>query len=96
LAVSDQITALMPLLAPIVEQLATIDGIAAMVLGGSDGAAPRDEHSGIDLALYYDATRPLAIEALNRAGADLDNRHLDCLLASEVSRPEVNGWPVDH
>jgi hypothetical protein len=59
-------------------------------------AAPRDEHSGIDLALYYDPARSFSIEALNRVAADLDDRHLECLLASEVLRPEVNGWPVDH
>jgi hypothetical protein len=33
---SDQITALMPPPAPIVEQLAMFDGIAAIALGGSD------------------------------------------------------------
>jgi predicted nucleotidyltransferase len=89
---NDGITALMPLLAPIVERLAEIDGIAAIALGGSHACGTADEHSDIDLALYYDPARPFAIEELNRAAANLDDRHLDCLVTNFGEwGPGVNG-----
>lgn len=56
-------------------RLGEIDGVVAVVLGGSQGRGePRDD-SDIDLGLYYHISRPPSIEALRALARELDNRH---------------------
>ncbi len=59
----------------VAERLAAIDGVAAVVLGGSRARGQADELSDVDLGLYYDPARPLAIADLRALAGELDDRH---------------------
>jgi predicted nucleotidyltransferase len=54
---------------------ARLKGIKALALGGSRARGTGREDSDIDLALYYDPGAPFAIEALDAAARELDDRH---------------------
>jgi Nucleotidyltransferase domain len=73
-------------------RLATIEGIKAVALGGSRARGTAREDSDIDLGLYYDSTDPFAIEALDVAASELDDRHISGLVtAFGAWGPGVNG-----
>jgi nucleotidyltransferase-like protein len=78
--------------ARIAERLIAIDGVVAVVLGGSrarGGAAPESDW---DLGLYYDPARPPAREALNALAAELDDAHpTGAVTAFGEWGPWVNG-----
>lgn len=59
----------------VVARLRSIDGIAAIALGGSHARGTARPDSDIDLALYYDPDVPFSIEELDHAARDLDDRH---------------------
>jgi predicted nucleotidyltransferase len=61
-------------------RLTPIEGIKAVALGGSRARGTAREDSDIDLALYYDPREPFAIEALDAAARDLDDRHVGGLV----------------
>jgi predicted nucleotidyltransferase len=67
-------------------RLAAVDGVAAVVLGGSRARGQADPHSDVDLGLYYDPGRPLAIAELRALAAEVDDRHLDDAVT------EIGGW----
>jgi predicted nucleotidyltransferase len=54
-------------------RLIDVDGVRAVVLGGSYARGAADASSDIDLALYYDPKEPLDLEALRRLAAELDD-----------------------
>lgn len=63
-------------LEPIIRRVARVDGVAAIVLGGSQARGTADRDSDIDLGLYYEAAEPFSIDELDRAAQELDDRHL--------------------
>jgi Nucleotidyltransferase domain/Domain of unknown function (DUF4037) len=67
-------------------RLAAIDGVVAVVLGGSRARGEADPHSDVDLGLYYDPARPLAIAQLRALAAEIDDRR------SEDAVTEIGGW----
>ena len=86
---SDQIE---EILSQVVERVSKIEGVVAIVLGGSRARGTADEHSDIDLGLYYDGSRPFSTVALGAAAQDLDDRHATGLVTGFGEwGPGVNG-----
>lgn len=80
------------ILTQVVERVSKIEGIQAIVLGGSRARGTADERSDIDLGIYYDGQHPLSTEALGAAAKELDDRHSDGLVTSFGDwGPAVNG-----
>jgi len=80
------------ILGQVVMRVSKIDGVAAIVLGGSRARGTADERSDIDLGIYYDAERPFSTVALGAAAQELDDRHSDGLVTSFGEwGPAVNG-----
>jgi predicted nucleotidyltransferase len=76
----------------VVGRVGTIDGVAAIALGGSRARGIADRHSDIDLGIYYERERPFSIGALDRAARDLDDRHISGLVTEFGAwGPGVNG-----
>jgi predicted nucleotidyltransferase len=80
------------ILSEVVASVSKIDGIVAIVLGGSRARGTADELSDIDLGIYYDASRPFSTVALGAAAQDLDDRH-EAGLVTDFGAwgPGVNG-----
>lgn len=64
----------------VVAGLAPLEGIRAVVLGGSRARGTAREDSDIDLALYYDSRAPFALKDLDAAARELDDRHVAGLM----------------
>jgi predicted nucleotidyltransferase len=80
------------ILTQVVVRVSTIEGIRAIVLGGSRARGTADQHSDIDLGIYYDGKHPFSIPALGAAAKELDDRHTDGLVTSFGEwGPAVNG-----
>ena len=80
------------ILSEVVASVSKLDGIVAIVLGGSRARGTADEHSDIDLGIYYDASRPFSTVALGAVAQDLDDRHLPGLVTEFGAwGPGVNG-----
>ena len=58
----------------IVQHLAAVDGIQAVVLGGSRALGTHTPDSDTDLGLYYDPSAPPDLDALQRVVAEIDDR----------------------
>ena len=80
------------ILRQVVASVSKLDGVVAIVLGGSRARGTADEHSDIDLGIYYDAARPFSTAALGAVAQDLDDRH-EAGLVTEFGAwgPGVNG-----
>lgn len=57
------------LLTTLVDQLALVDGVAAVVLGGSYASGEHHAHSDLDIGLYYAEAHPFPIDAIRRIAA---------------------------
>ena len=80
------------ILSQVVARVSKIEHIQAIVLGGSRARGTADEHSDIDLGIYYDGKHPFSIPALGAAAKELDDRHSDNLVTSFGDwGPGVNG-----
>src|SRR6202046_2389529 len=80
------------ILTQVVSKVSKIDGVEAIVLGGSRARGTADERSDIDLGIYYDGERPFSITALGATARDLDDRHSENLVTSFGDwGPGVNG-----
>jgi predicted nucleotidyltransferase len=80
------------ILTQVVTRVSKIDGILAIVLGGSRARGTADEHSDIDLGIYYDAAHPFSTTALGAVAQELDDRHSDNLVTGFGEwGPGVNG-----
>jgi predicted nucleotidyltransferase len=80
------------ILTRVVGRVSKIEGVRAIVLGGSRARGTADERSDIDLGIYYDGTHPFSISALGAAAKELDDRHSDNLVTSFGDwGPGVNG-----
>ena len=76
----------------VAERLAAIPGISAIVLGGSCARGTADEHSDVDLGLYYDPRRPFETAVLDQSAALLDDRRCTGLVTGFGDwGPGVNG-----
>jgi predicted nucleotidyltransferase len=62
-----------PLLQHIVEDLKRVQGVRAIVLGGSYAAGAQRADSDIDIGLYYDEERPLDIAHIRSIAATLND-----------------------
>ncbi len=80
------------ILTQVVARVSKIERIQAIVLGGSRARGTADEHSDIDLGIYYDGKHPFSIPALGATAKELDDRHSDNLVTSFGDwGPGVNG-----
>jgi hypothetical protein len=73
-------------LLPLIDDLKTVPGIRAIVLGGSRARGSGDGSSDTDLGLYYDAESPLTVETLDQVAARHDDRKQLGLVTS------IGGW----
>jgi predicted nucleotidyltransferase len=81
-----------PLIAEIVNRLQQVDGISAVVLGGSRARGTHTPDSDIDLGIYYNPQHPLDLPALDRVAAELDDRHQPGIVTSLGEwGPWING-----
>ena len=80
------------ILSQIATRVSEIEGVQAIVLGGSRARGTADERSDIDLGIYYDGKHPFSTTALGAAAKELDDRHSGGLLTSFGEwGPAVNG-----
>ncbi|HYG63367.1 MAG TPA: nucleotidyltransferase domain-containing protein [Thermoanaerobaculia bacterium] len=75
-----------PLLTDLVERVKRVQGVRAIVLGGSRARGTHTPKSDIDLGIYYHPDQPLDLQALDQASAELDDRHQPGLLTP------IGGW----
>jgi hypothetical protein len=73
-------------LLPLIEDLKTVPGVRAIVLGGSRARGSRDASSDTDLGIYYDPEIPLDTAALNQVAGRHDDRRQSGLVTS------IGGW----
>ncbi len=80
------------IISQVVDRVAKVEGIVAIVLGGSRARGTADERSDIDLGIYYGAERPFSTVALGAAAQELDDRHAEGLVTPFGAwGPAVNG-----
>lgn len=78
--------------ARVVGRLKAIDGIEAIVLGGSQARGTARPDSDVDIALGYEAERPFSIAELDLAASELDDQHRARLMTHFGDwGPGVNG-----
>jgi len=81
----------------VVARAAELNGVRAIVLGGSRARGTADAKSDVDLGIYYDPDDPFSVDELGRAAQELDDRHQENLLTPFGAwGPGVNGggWLV--
>lgn len=61
------------LLAEIIAQLQAVNGIAAVVLGGSYASGTQHAASDMDIGLYYHESQPFAIEDIRRVAQEISD-----------------------
>ena len=76
---------------PIVAELSAVDGMAAVVLGGSWAAGRQRPDSDVDLGLCYRADRPLDVEAVREIARRLDDSPDPVVTDLGIWGPWVNG-----
>lgn len=76
----------------IVDNLKQIDGVNALVLGGSRARGTESPNSDIDIGIYYDSDQGLDISRLRQVAATLDDEHRENLV-TEIGEwgPWING-----
>ncbi|MCA0757324.1 nucleotidyltransferase domain-containing protein [Paenibacillus sp. N4] len=74
------------IISSIIDRLKQIDGVDALVLGGSRARGTENPTSDIDIGIYYSADSGLDIAQLRRAASMLDDDHRDNLIT------EIGGW----
>jgi predicted nucleotidyltransferase len=76
----------------VADRLGQIDGVVAVVLGGSRARGTASPNSDIDLGIYYHPDQPPALAALRRLAQELDDRHAPDLVTDYGSwGPWING-----
>jgi hypothetical protein len=74
------------IISEITDGLKQIDGVHALVLGGSRARGTENPNSDIDIGIYYNANNGLDIAHLSRVASILDDDNRDNLLT------EIGGW----
>jgi predicted nucleotidyltransferase len=73
-------------------RLGQIEGVTAVVLGGSWARGDAHPDSDLDLGIYYDPASPPSFDALRLLACDLDDRHLPDLVTDLGEwGPWING-----
>jgi predicted nucleotidyltransferase len=73
-------------------RLGKIDGVVAVVLGGSHARGAASPDSDIDLGLYYDPERRPSLDALRSLAQEIDDRHTgDAVTSYGEWGPWING-----
>lgn len=80
-----------PLLARLVGALRPVDGLAAVVLGGSRGRGTAGPASDYDIGLYYEPDRPLDVKALDTAIGPLRDDSSSTVTRIGEWGPWING-----
>ena len=70
----------------IVEQIKSIDGVSAIVLGGSRARGTHTPKSDVDLCIYYHPAHPRDLIALEHVAAEIDDSHRTGLITP------IGGW----
>jgi predicted nucleotidyltransferase len=70
----------------VVERLQSIQGIAAIALGGSRARGNHTQKSDVDLGIYYNPENPLDVTALNHLASELDDNYRANLITP------IGGW----
>jgi len=74
------------------ERLGRIDGVLAVVLGGSQARGDADPKSDIDLGIYYHPERPPSLDALRALAGEMDDQHrAEAVTAFGDWGPWING-----
>ncbi len=80
------------LAARLAARLAEVEGVVAVVFGGSGARPDADEHADVDLGIYYHPERPLSVEGVRTLAAELDDRgRPDAVTEIGVWGPWING-----
>ena len=80
------------LIQKIVDEVKQVDGVMAIVLGGSRARGTHTSSSDIDLGIYYHADSPLDLNELSRVATTLDDEHRpDVITAIGGWGPWING-----
>jgi Nucleotidyltransferase domain len=79
------------LLTRLIEALRPVQGVAAVVLGGSRGRGTAGPTSDYDIGLYYEPDMPLDVAALNAAIAPLRDNPLSKVTRVGEWGPWING-----
>ena len=74
------------IISTIIDRLKQIDGVSALVLGGSRARGTENPNSDIDIGIYYNASNGLDIAQLRRVTSILDDDNRGNLLT------EIGGW----
>jgi predicted nucleotidyltransferase len=74
------------LAARIAERLQEIEGVQAVVLGGSWARREARPNSDLDIGIYYLPDHPPSVDALRRLAREVDDRHLPNLVT------DLGGW----
>ena len=73
-------------------RLGEVDGVEAVVLGGSRARGEARPDSDVDVGIYYRPDRPPSVDALRRLARELDDRHLlDLVTDLGEWGPWING-----
>ena len=76
----------------IVDQVKTVSGVKAIVLGGSRARGTHTPSSDIDLGIYYDPNQPMDLDALSKIATNLDDEHrADAITGFGGWGPWING-----
>lgn len=70
----------------LVDVLKQVDGVQALVLGGSRAKGTHHPGSDIDIGIYYDPDQGLDLAQLRRAASALDDGHRDNVMT------DIGGW----
>ncbi|GGG60301.1 nucleotidyltransferase domain-containing protein [Paenibacillus radicis (ex Gao et al. 2016)] len=70
----------------IINELKQIDGVSALVLGGSRARGTENPNSDIDIGIYYNTSNGLDIARLNEIASSLDDNRREHLVT------EIGGW----
>ena len=74
------------LIQEIVEEVKQVQGVKAIVLGGSRARGTHKPSSDVDLGIYYDPDSPLDVNVLGNVAGQLDDEHRADLITN------IGGW----
>lgn len=76
----------------IVNEIRTVAGVKAIVLGGSRARGTHTPSSDVDLGIYYDPSQPMDLDALGKIASKLDDEHrADVITGIGGWGPWING-----
>ncbi|HND49879.1 MAG TPA: nucleotidyltransferase domain-containing protein, partial [Anaerolineales bacterium] len=80
------------LIQTMIDEIKTVSGVKAIVLGGSRARGTYTPSSDIDLGIYYDPNQPMDLTALGKIATQLDDEHrTDVITGFGGWGPWING-----